>query len=189
MKAFARSLQRESEATLRAVGETGRGRQTTRIERDSGGNSKLSGVNRAKGRPGDAAVGAQFRLTNKGRTNVGGEIYSTGPLHLLANPTAGRVIRSAYATGRYRRSSKRRGGGVLPQFVGPALPGVTFQGDRRAVLNIPGIGFRRSARHPGTPGKDTWEEGKADALVAMDRQAARLTDAAARRAFREGTRS
>jgi hypothetical protein len=77
-----------------------------------------------------------------------GFISATGPLQIINNDTAGHVIRSAYSKGRRRKG-----------FVGPTASG-QFRGDARAVLNIPGIGFRRSARHPGTKGKNTWERGR-----------------------------
>lgn len=114
---------------------------------DSGGDLKLSGVGRAKGRPGGAKVGVRYDIKGTGNS-VTATVRATGPLPLLANPTAGRVIRSAYAKGKARRG-----------FVGPTVGG-QFSGDRRAVLNIPGIGYRRSARHPGTRGKNTWRIGE-----------------------------
>lgn len=54
---------------------------------------------------------------------------ATGPVQLIDGPTSSHLIRP------------RRGVG------------------RKAVLNIPGVGFRRSARHPGTSGKGTWTRG------------------------------
>lgn len=125
--------------TLHAAGQAAKKVHLKRIRKDSGGDLKLSGVNRAKGRPGGVKVGARYDVSNRQVT-----IKATGPMPLIANDTAGRVIRSAYAKGRRRKG-----------FVGPTFGG-QFKGDRRAVLNIPGIGYRRSVRHPGTRGKGTW---------------------------------
>ena len=52
-----------------------------------------------------------------------------------------------------KRIHERRKG-----FVGPASAG-QFTGGRNAAVNIPGVGFRRSARHPGTTGQHPWRKG------------------------------
>lgn len=128
------------------------------MKRDSGGDLRLSGVGRRRGRPGNARIGARYDIRG-----VRAEIRATGPVPLIDQDTAGRVIRSAYLRGRQVRG-----------FVGPTSGG-QFRGDRRAVLNIPGVGFRRSARHPGTKGKDTWRRGQDRARPQVERVAARKT--------------
>jgi hypothetical protein len=133
--------------TVRAAALKAKNAQLDVMRPHSGGDLRLSGVNRAKGRQGNTKIGARFDIKSSGR-KVRAEVKATGPVQLIANDTAGRVIRSAYAKGRSRKG-----------FVGPTAGG-QFRGDRRAVLNIPGIGFRRSVRHPGTRGKDTWRKGR-----------------------------
>jgi hypothetical protein len=128
---------------------------------DSGGDGRLSGVGRAKGRPGNARVGV---VAKRDRVVDGMLVTATGPLQIVNNDTAGRVVTSAYLRGRGRRSYRSRAGETVGQMQGPGLVGTGLVGDRRAVLNIPGVGFRRSARHPGTKGKRTWQRGEQAAL-------------------------
>ena len=127
------------------------------ISADSGGDGRLSGANRAKGRPGNARVGV---VAKRDRVMDGMVVTATGPLQIINNDTAGRVVTSAYLTGRGRKSYRSRAGGNVGQAQGPGLVGTALRGDRRAVLNMPGVGFRRSARHPGTKGKRTWQRGE-----------------------------
>ncbi|MEM9516040.1 MAG: hypothetical protein AAGA42_14405 [Actinomycetota bacterium] len=121
--------------------------QDAEISKAAGGDGRMSGVGRRKGRPGGAKVGARAKARGAG-VGTSAIVKAIGPVHLLERPTAGRVIHSAYATGRGRRG-----------FIGPTLPG-QFAGDRRAVLNVPNIGYRRSVRHPGTRGKRPWKIGR-----------------------------
>lgn len=159
---LAKAVEQGSFDTVKKAAEIAKAEQLKRMRADSGGDLKLSGVGRAKGKPGNAAIGVNIKVSKASGFGVDATavVRATGPLQLINNDTAGRVIRSAYQSGQYRKSSKGRGGVVASQFIGPALPGATFTGDRRAVLNIPGIGFRRSARHPGTKGKGTWQVGR-----------------------------
>ena len=120
----------------------------TVLRRDSGGDLKLSHVGRAKGRPGNAKIGARFDIKIGGSGKSVAVVKATGPVPIIANNTSGHVIRSAYSKGKARKG-----------FVGPTFGG-QFKGGNKAVLHIPGIGFRRSARHPGTRGKDSWWEGE-----------------------------
>jgi len=162
---LAQTVEKGSFDTLSRAADKGKSEQMKVIRQHSGGDYRMSGVGRAKGRAGNARVGANYRVT---KTKMEAFIKATGPLHLLENDTRGRVIRSAYQTGKYRRASRGSGGAMMSQFIGPALPGSTFRGGRRAVLNIPGVGFRRSARHRGTRGKQTWTLGrkKAEPVIA-----------------------
>jgi len=137
----------------------------------SGGDLRLSGVGRRKGRPGGAKIGARYDIRSAGGNKVRAEVKAVGPVPLIANDTAGRVIRSAWAKGRARRG-----------FVGPTVSG-QFGGGRRAVLNIPGIGFRRSVRHPGTKGKDTWRKGRRGAEPKVTRIMRSETAAIVKRGF------
>lgn len=162
MQKLAATIEGASVDTVKASAEVAKKRQLDVMRRDSGGDLKLSGVNAAKGRGGNAKIGVNYRARKSTGIGVGATAFvkATGPLQIINNDTAGRVIRSAYSTGRAtvsRRTVARRG------FVGPVLPGQFSEGGRRAVLNIPGVGFRRSARHPGTKGKQTWQRGRKQA--------------------------
>lgn len=174
-------IQRSIQQSIVKAAKAGADAQRDVLRRDSGGDLRLSGVNRAKGRPGNARVDAKFRLTDRGTTNVSAEIYAQGPVQIIAHDTSGHVIRSAYSS--TATSARRRGS--LRGFVGPLAPGQTT-GGRSAVINIPGIGYRRSAQHPGTRGKDTWNDGKRQAGPAMDRVILRRTDQAFRDAAKGG---
>jgi hypothetical protein len=177
---FARHLQKMSTAvekgrrdTVAQAAQVAKTEHLVVMRRDSGGDLRLSGVNRAKGRAGNAKIGARYDIKpGVGSRSATAVIKATGPLQIIANDTSGRVIRSAYAKGKYRRGGKGKS-----QFIGPTTSG-QFSGDRRAVLNIPGIGFRRSARHPGTKGKDTWNDGQRRAAPkvarVMDRETANI---------------
>jgi hypothetical protein len=57
---------------------------------------------------------------------------------------------------------------------------------RRGVLSIPGIGVRASAQHPGTKGKDTWDDGRTKAVRKVDVIVAKRTDIVVRRSFQNG---
>lgn len=116
------------------------------IERVAGSDMALSGVNAAKGRKGNTKVGVRFTLEGNANTPEA-FIKATGPLQLVERNTSGHVIRSAYSKGKSRKG-----------FVGPTRAG-QFSGGSNAVINIPGIGFRRSARHPGTTGQHPWRKG------------------------------
>lgn len=132
------------------------------IQKASGGDMRMSGVGRARGRQGNAKVGVRYDI--RGGEVPWSKIKATGPLHLLERDTGGRVIRSAYLRGAGRKYS-----GQKAPIQGPGLMGRNFRGDRRAVLNIPGIGYRRSARHPGTKGKHPFAIGQKKAIKPVQR--------------------
>lgn len=174
--AIGRASQAAAVRTTRKAAEAAKREQEAELRRDSGGDMVLSGTAR-RGR-GARRVGATIRIVNRNSTNVTAEIKAVGPVPLIANDTVGHVIRSAYVRGAYR--SSRSGG----QIFGPAAPAIT--GNRRAVLNIPGVGFRRSARHPGTRGKNTWNEGRRKATIVVREVINRESDNVVRDAFRRG---
>lgn len=184
IEAMERTSRAAAKAAVRQAAEVGKAAHLKTMTADSGGDLRLSGVNRAKGRAGNAKIGVRFRVSDRDGSPTA-EIKATGPLQILNNPTSGHVIRSAYSKGRYRTSSRGRGRETMPQFIGPVLGG-QFRGDRRAVLNIPGVGFRRSARHPGTRGKDTWERGRRQARIAMSRAITREADRQMAAGWRKG---
>lgn len=169
------AVERDRRAIVRSGAETAAERQRRVMQQDSGGDMQLSGVGRRRGRAGNARIGVRVR-------NLGdlAEVTATGPLPLIDRDVPGHVIRSSYVRGAYR--SSRAGGQRTGQIFGPAAP--TIRGDRRAVLNIPGVGFRRSARHPGTRGKDTWSRGLRVGLPAADVEIAKETTIRFTRAFR-----
>ena len=82
------------------------------------------------------------------------EVRATGPLHFVANPM------SPHRIPKVRKTSRAR----------------------RKVVVIPGVGVRANAMHPGTKGKDTWEEGRRQAAPkverAIQRQWARIIEGA-----------
>jgi hypothetical protein len=123
---------------------------TAAIAKVAGADMRLSGVGKAKGRVGGGKINVNFKVSGNGG-NVSGIIRPTGPIQLIENDTKGRVIRSAYSKGKARKG-----------FVGPTIGGQFSGGGRggKAVLNIPGVGFRRSVRHPGTKGQHPWEKGR-----------------------------
>ena len=162
LKKLSTSIESGRKDTVKSAALTAKNAHLAVMRPDSGGDLRLSGVNKAKGRPGNAKIGARDDIETRGGKSRA-TIKATGPLHILANDAGGRVIRSAYAKGKYRKGGKGQS-----QFIGPTVGG-QFKGDRRAVLNIPGIGYRRSARHPGTRGKDTWRRGMKSARPKVTR--------------------
>lgn len=176
IEAIGRASQAAAVKSVRKAAEAAEAKQEDELRRDSGGDLVLSGTARRGGRA--RKVGATIRIVDRNKTSVTAEIRAVGSVPLIANDTVGHVIRSAYARGAYRTT---RSGG---QVFGPAAPAVT--GGRRAVLNIPGVGFRRFARHPGTRGKDTWNKGRRRATVRVSEIIGRESDNAVRDAFRKG---
>lgn len=162
MVKFAKAIEGASVDTVKAAAEAAKAEQLKRMRADSGGDLRLSGVNRRKGRAGNTRIGVSYRVRKASGVGVGATalVRATGPLQIINNDTTGRVIRSAYS--RNTRRAKRIKGSSARGFIGPVLPG-QFDGGRKAVLNIPGIGYRRSVRHPGTKGKQTWQLGRRDA--------------------------
>jgi hypothetical protein len=156
---MSRQVQAKSLDTLKASAEAGQKLHAAIIRKDSGGDSQLSGVNAAKGKTGNTKVGVRFKLEKRG-TSPSGVLTATGPLQLINNDTAGRVIRSAYLYGGRGNARKGMIGPVLAgtftarrgSFIGPVL-------SNKAVLRLPDGGFRQSVRHPGTSGKQTWQRG------------------------------
>lgn len=168
--------------TLRAAGEEAAKAHEAVIKRDSGGDMALSGVGRRRGRPGNAKVGARFKVEKRG-ANPSGVVTATGPLHIINNTMRGHIVRSSYLYGsrggvsrvgiegpRMVTSSARRG-----RFIGPVQA-------RRAVINIPGVGYRASAMHPGSKGKNTWRRGSRDAHPKIREQMSKRTTAVIRKA-------
>lgn len=135
-----------SKATVSTAALSAKRIHEREIARVAGADMALSGVGTARGKKGNTKVGVRFTLEGNANTPQA-FIKATGPLHIVERNTAGHVIRSAYSKG------KRRKG-----FVGPASAG-QFTGGRNAAVNIPGVGFRRSARHPGTTGQHPWRKG------------------------------
>ena len=153
--------------------------QRAAMRQDSGGDLQLSGVGRRRGRAGNARLNAVVTVYGQAV-----RVNARGPLPLIDRDTPGHVIRSAYIKGAYR-SSRSRKTGRTSALAGPAAPG-QFRGDNRAVLNIPGIGFRRSARHSGTRGKATWSRGQNKGLAAAAVTVGVEMDRALTEGFREG---
>lgn len=180
IEAIGRASQAAAVRSVRKAADAAKREQDMQLRRDSGGDMVLSGTAR-RGR-GARKVGSTIKIRDGNKKSVTAEISAVGPVPLIANDTVGHVIRSAYVKGAYR--SSRAGGVRTGQILGPAAPTIT--GGRKAVLNIPGVGFRRSARHPGTRGKDTWNEGRRKATVKVREVINRESDNVIRDAFRRG---
>lgn len=160
MANFAKAIEQGSAETVKRSAEVAKAEQLRRMRADSGGDLKLSGVNAAKGRAGNAKINAKYKLTKGTGGSATALITAEGPLQIINNDTSGHVIRSAWGAG----TRGGRGGRGTRGFTGPVLPGQFGGGGRggKAVLNTP-FGFRRSVRHPGTKGKQTWQLGRRDA--------------------------
>jgi hypothetical protein len=76
------------------------------------------------------------------------------------------------------------GTGPVPLVANP-MPPHEIAGKRGRRLQLPS-GFRSSVRHPGTPGKDTWEEGAERARPKITAMIGRDIDGAVRRSFESG---
>ena len=132
--------------------------QEQEIRRVAGGDMRLSGAGgRSTRQRGGAKVGARVkRSTNPSNGVAETTVQATGPLHLVERSTSGRIITPLGVKGRSASGKRvgRKGQGTL-------LAGTfTFSGSRQQVLNIPGIGFRKYARHGGTRGQEPWEKGR-----------------------------
>lgn len=161
---MARTIEAASVATVRESADVAAKIHDNRISRDSGGDGRLSGMNRAKGRAGNTKVGVRVKA-DRSSTKPSAFIGATGPLQLINNDTAGHVIRSAYTRGRGRKG-----------FVGPTLPGqFATTGGGSGAINIPGVGFRAWARHPGTKGKGTWQAGAKQAAPEIRKNMSKRT--------------
>lgn len=153
------AVERGRTDAVKKSAEKAKAEQLAVMRVDSGGDLMLSGVGKARGRTGNAKLNVTYRVRSSGMTTTA-LIRAIGPLQIINNDTSGHVIRSAYSTN--TRSRNRVRGTSSRGFVGPVLPG-QFGGGRRAVLRLPDGSFRRSVRHPGTEGKDTWRRGRAKA--------------------------
>jgi hypothetical protein len=103
-----------------------------------------------------ARIGTRYDLTGTGKNTLA-TIRATGPVPLVANPTKPHPI---------------------PK-VGP-------RARRRKRLAIPGVGVRMNANHPGTRGKDTWNDGRVKAVPRVTAIVERRTDNAVTKAFKAG---
>lgn len=116
-------------------------------ERDKavGSDGRMSGV----GRNG-ASLNARYdiRAARGGATSI---VRATGPWQLIERRTVPHLILSRYAGG--SRRSRARLAEVSIINTGRARL------RRRGAINIPGIGWRAYARHPGTPGKRPFAKG------------------------------
>lgn len=147
LRQTAAAVAKGSRATIEQAALVSKKRIEAQRDRDTGGDGRLSGVGKS-----GAKLGVSYKMEGTA-TAPRAFIKATGPWPLIENNTSGRVVRSRHAKG-----SGRRG------LIGPAAPG-QFKGGGRAVLNIPGVGFRRSARHPGTTGKKTFAKGRAASIA------------------------
>jgi hypothetical protein len=102
----------------------------TNVAQATGGDLRLSRVRSGKG----AAIALRVRTVGSGsRTRA--EVVPTGPIMLVERDTKAHQLRSR-AGGRGYSMARRR------------------SASRRGFLYIPGVGYRASAKHPGTKGKE-----------------------------------
>lgn len=126
------------DATPRAVTESARvlDRQvTTNLRADTGGDMRLSRVRSGKG----AQITTRVRTVGSGsRTRA--QVVPGGPIMLIEGDTAKHKLP--------RQTLAQRTGGTRSYSMARRRKAA-----RVGYLNIPGIGFRMSANHPGTTGK------------------------------------
>ena len=136
--------------------------------RDTGGDSRLSGVGKS-----GAKLGARFKLY--GGENPTAYITATGPYHLLERNTSARFIipRGWRVSRRYTNLVKK---GKLP-----ADGKVIYLGGAKA-LKFDGR-FAMTAEHPGTRGKHTFERAWKRAAPEAPRIFQREVSAALRKAW------
>ena len=114
-----------------------------------------------------AAPGAPHRVKNK---PVGVSVKKLGPndvairwtplAHIVDQPTKPHLIqRKAFVGTRGRGKRARKGAAVLAAF---GVDANNYGGP----LNIPGVGYRATAHHPGTKGKHFVDKGKKRAIPA-----------------------
>lgn len=114
------------------------------------------------------------RLGGSGSRTLRGVTITTAAGNTLAFTSGD--LRAALGSSRRRNTSGRLGDALGVEIVdfrrsritegatlgfGPVAPGAAAGlGGRRASLDIPGIGWRKYARHPGTRGKKPWSRGR-----------------------------
>lgn len=108
-------------------------------------------------------IGAAFKML----TGAQAVVFANGPLHLIERDTSPHYLPKGASSSRV---SYRLNGGKLraTEKVRKGRAG------KAKGVSIPGIGFRRSALHPGTRGKHPFEKGADAARVDVGR--AMLTD-------------
>lgn len=106
---------------------------------------------RVKGKTGrPSRIGAAYRL-DKGRNQA--LVFARGPLHLVERDTkAHGEPRNARRRAKYQRARDAKGRIIKKGQAGYVAPVLLKKAGFR-VLNIPGIGYRASVKHPGTKGK------------------------------------
>lgn len=120
---------------VRASGAVFEAAARSNIAAATGGDMRLSRVRSGRG----AAISVELRVVGAGRT-AAAHVVPQGPIMLIERPT------SAHREP-FRYVSQRTGGRKSYSMA-------RRRKARRAdVLYMPGIGFRRSANHPGTKGK------------------------------------
>ena len=182
MYSIGSSIKRGSIVTITHAAAEGKKYGEREIRKASGGDMKMSGVGRVRGRPGDARVGIRYDINPRGEL-PSATVKATGPLHLLERDTSPHYVTSAWGGGSRRRRAGDPGGassvykrgrkGVMGSTeratisvmsaLGFSVGGgpTTGKGGRRAVLNMnsSGIGFRRYGTSKGTKGKHPFRNG------------------------------
>lgn len=116
-------------------------RARANLLRASGGDMRLSRVR--SGRGGGQRVDVKVQVFGAGG-NAEARVLPVGPVSLLEGPVRRHREPFAYGTGRrYAMAGERLAGGGTARRRRAA---------RSSALFIPGVGFRGSVNHPGTPG-------------------------------------
>lgn len=128
------------------------------LAKASGGDLVLSntGALTGAGRKG-GKVGARYDIKGESMSPES-HIKATGPVGLLEYNLRPHLIRSRHLKGTRKQRSAFAYGAAT--FYGPGKRKKKVGPTQQPVINIPGVGYRRWAMHPGTKGKKPWAKGK-----------------------------
>lgn len=131
------------------------------------------------GQPGSARgakLGVRYNMgTFDG--NAKSLVFATGPFQLIERNTKAHAIPAFVGQKSKQKGTPR---GKKGRTYGPAFGGVRQGG---APINIPGVGWRTIAFHPGTKGKFPWAKGTKDAEAQVAALLEKRTALAVRRIF------
>lgn len=131
------------------------------------------------GAPGKARGGKLGVRYNMGtfEGNAKSLVFATGPFQLIERNTKPHPI-PAFVGQKSKQTGTPRG--KRGRTFGPAFGGIR---KGAAPINIPGVGWRRMAFHPGTKGKFPWAKGVEDAEAQVAALLEKSTALALRRIF------
>lgn len=126
-----------------------------------------------------AALAAKQAQETVMRQDAGGDLR-------LSRVRSGRGAKIGARFDRVAGSVNVRATGPVPLIANRTKPHVIPKAGKPKLLSIPGVGVRRSVQHPGTQGKDTWNEGRRLAIPAIRTVIGKRTDAVVVRSFKTG---